>query len=240
MWYNRTISLILPTFKEKNSIRKCIRDFKRFGIVDEIVVVDNNAQIGTREQVEKTGARIVYEPVQGYGSAIRRGLSEAKGYYLIVCEPDGTFEAHDIYKFLGYARDADFVVGTRTTQTLILEGANMGFFLKWGNYFLAKTVEFLFNTVSLTDVGCTYRLIRRRSWRKIADTCFSDGNNFGLEMILLIIRHKISFIQIPVNYKKRVGKSSVTGNKLTALLLGLQMILLIVSQRFSDGEESAS
>src|SRR4030043_940452 len=97
---------------------------------------------------------------QGFGWGYRRALKEATGDILIMTEPDGTFEAKDILKLLAYCEDFEVVLGTRTTTILIGEGANMGFFLKLGNFVVAKFLEILFNTTQLTDVGCTYRLIK--------------------------------------------------------------------------------
>ena len=232
MWQHKTISVILPTLNEKKSIRKVIKQFEKLKLADEIIVVNNNAVKGTSKEVSRTSAREVFEPVRGYGSAIRRGLREAKGYYLVICEPDGTFEARDLYKLLSYSLEFDFVVGTRTTQSLIWEGANMGLFLKWGNYIAGKIVEFLFNTAQLTDAGCTYRLINRQAYRTIEPYIHEEGNSFGLEMIILIILHKIPFIQIPVNYKRRVGVSSVTGSRSKALILGIEMIWITLKYWF--------
>jgi glycosyltransferase involved in cell wall biosynthesis len=122
----------LPTYNEKESIRKCVEDFFATGFVDEVVVVNNNAAPGTAEEVMNTKARQVFEKRQGYGYAIRRGLEEARGDILVICEPDGTFRPKDILRFLSYADEFDVVFGTRTTRELIGERANMGFFLRWG------------------------------------------------------------------------------------------------------------
>lgn len=232
MWQKKKISVILPTYNEKLSIKKSIQDLEKLKIIDEIIVVNNNAVEGTSREVRQTIASEIFEPRQGYGAAIRRGLSQARGDYLIISEPDGTFVARDIYKFLSYAADFEVVLGTRTTNSLIWEGANMGFFLKWGNYLVGKLTEFLFNTTQLTDAGCTYRLIKRSVYREIKGSFSGSGSDFGLEMLLVIIQKGIPFIQIPVNYRQRVGESSVTGNPLKALLLGLQMVLLILRKRF--------
>ena len=134
MWQKKKISVILPTYNEKLSIKKSIRDLEKLKIIDEIIVVNNNAIEGTSGEVRQTIASEIFEPRQGYGAAIRRGLSQARGDYLIISEPDGTFVARDIYKFLSYAADFEVVLGTRTTNSLIWEGANMGFFLKSSRY----------------------------------------------------------------------------------------------------------
>jgi glycosyltransferase involved in cell wall biosynthesis len=241
MWNGKQISVILPTFNEKGSIRECIFNFQEIGIVDEIIVVNNNAVHGTSEEVKGTGAREVFEEKQGYGAAIRKGFREASGDYLIVCEPDGTFSEKDIYKLLAYSTDYEIVFGSRTVKEFIWSGANMGLLLRWGNYFVAKFLEFLFNTNSLSDVGCTYRLLSRKALEKMEPYFKVYDNYFGPEMILLAARISIPFIQIPINYKKRIGESAVTGHLDKAILLGLQMVFMIIRHRMEGtpvGRES--
>ena len=232
MWNNKKVSVIFPTYNEKDSIRNAIEDFFASGYVDEIVVVNNNAVEGTDEEVKKTKARLVYEKRQGYGYAIWKGLEEATGDYLIISEPDGTFEGKDVIKLLAYSDDFDYVIGTRTTRELIWKGANMNFFLKWGNWAVAKLMEFLYNTTTLTDVGCTMRLIKRDLYEKIKPFFTVGREHFGPEMTLLVIKTGTKFIEIPVNYKPRVGRSSVTGSMRKAFFLGLKMIFLILRYKF--------
>jgi glycosyltransferase involved in cell wall biosynthesis len=231
MWGNKTVSVIFPTYNEKDSIYACINELFDTGVVDEIVVVNNNAVAGTSEEVKKTKAREVFEPEQGYGYAIQRGFKEVSGDIIVISEPDGTFSGHDIRKLLAYSEDFDAVLGTRTTSVLIWKGSNMGIFLKWGNWAVAKMMEFLFNTTTLTDVGCTMKLIKKRVLDKIIDKFTVSGSHFGVEMMLLIILHKIKFIEIPVNYKPRIGESSVTGSKIKAFLLGITMIWTVLKYR---------
>lgn len=234
MWNNKKVSVIFPTYNEKDSIYDAINDFFSSGYVDEIVVVNNNASEGTTEEVQKTKARLVYETKQGYGYAIRKGFEEVTGDYIIISEPDGTFCGKDVIKLLAYTDDFDVVFGTRTSRELIMEGANMGFFLKVGNVFVAKMIELLFNTTTLTDVGCTMRLIKKDALRKIKDKFTVGGSHFGPEMLLLVILNGIKFIEVPVNYKKRVGTSSVTGSKVKAFFLGLQMISLVLKYKIKS------
>ncbi len=232
MWNGKKVSLIFPTYNEKDAIRASIEEFDAVGILDEIIVINNNAAEGTSEEVAPTNAREVHEPTQGYGAAIRRGFKEATGDYIIVSEPDHTFRGADIIKLLSYADDFDVVYGSRTVKELIWQGANMGIFLKWGNYSVAKLMEILFNCTSLTDVGCTMRCINRSALQTIEPYFTVEGSFFGPEMMILTILKKLKIIQIPVNYTKRIGTSSVTGNKIKAFNLGMRMIWLIVSYRW--------
>ena len=232
MWKNKKISVILPTYNEKDSIREVINDFFNTGYVDEVIVVNNNAAIGTDEEVRKTKAIQVFEVKQGYGYAIWAGFREASGDILILSEPDGTFEARDILKLLVYSDDFDAVWGTRTNIALISHGANMGFMMRYGNVAVAKLMQNLFNTSRLTDVGCTFKLFKREVIGRIRHKFMVGVQHFGPELMLLTIINGFSFVEIPLSYHERVGKSSVTGDKIKTAVLASQMILLIFKYFF--------
>jgi glycosyltransferase involved in cell wall biosynthesis len=232
MWNGKSVSVVLMTYAERGSIREVIERFFATGLVDEVLVVDNNAEPGTAEEVGKTRARLVREAQQGYGHATRRGLLEATGDLVVLAEPDGTFLAEDIIKLLVYSGECDVVFGTRTTRDLIWDGANMDPFLRWGNWAVAKMVEALFNTNHLSDVGCTYRLIRAPLARRIATEMTVGGSHAGAEVMLLAILSGARIVEVPVNYLPRVGKSSVTGDPLKAVQVGLQMISLVARRRW--------
>jgi glycosyltransferase involved in cell wall biosynthesis len=238
-WRGSRVSVVFPTYNERDSIRAAIVDFAATGVVDEIVVVNNNAADGTSEEVAAaielapngTDVREVKEFRQGYGYAIQRGLQEATGDYLVVSEPDGTFLGRDTFKLLAYVDDFDVVYGSRTFSMFIWRGANMGALLRWGNWAVAKLMEFLFNSTNLTDVGCTMRLIRRDALARMAHEFTIGGSAFGPEMMLLSLLRGLRVIQVPVNYLPRIGESSVTGDFRKAILLGLWMIGLVVRYR---------
>jgi glycosyltransferase involved in cell wall biosynthesis len=235
MWNGKHVSVVLMTYAERDSIRRVIDGFFATGMVDEVVVVDNNAEPGTAEEVARTAARIVHEPQQGYGHATRRGLLEATGELVVLAEPDGTFLPEDISKLLVYSDECDVVLGTRTTREMIWHGANMDFGLRWGNWAVAKLIEFSFNTSHLSDVGCTFRLLSRDVAQRIAATMTVGGNHAGVEVILLTIVSGARFVEVPLNYLPRVGTSSVTGKRLAAAQVGLAMIRLVLRYRRATG-----
>jgi len=231
MWRGKSISVVFPTYNEKDSIKSAIEDFFAAGLVDEIVVVNNNAAEGTDEEVQGTNAVLVHEARQGYGYAIQRGFEVVSGDYIIIAEPDGTFSGGDVLKLVAYAEDCDVVYGTRTHREFIWAGANMGRPLKWGNYLAAKLAEVLFNASTLSDVGCTMRLLSRPALQEMQPHFTIGGNAFGLEMMLISLMLGQRVVQIPLNYTKRVGTSSVTGMPAKTVALGLRMIWLILDCR---------
>ena len=84
----------------------------------------------------------------------------------------------------------------------------------------SKIVANPFNTCSLTDVGCTYRLVKRSSMLKILKKSKVVSNFFGPEMMLISILLNLKIIQIPINYRERVGISSVTGSFKKGIYIG--------------------
>lgn len=231
MWNDKNVSVVLMTYAERDSIRAVIDGFFATGWVDEVLVVDNNAEPGTAEEVARTDARIVREPLQGYGHATRRGLVEASGDLVVLAEPDGTFLPGDIHKLLVYSDECDVVFGTRTTREFIWADANMDWFLRWGNWAVAKLIEVLLNTSHLSDVGCTFRVLSKPMAEQVANRMTVGGNHAGVEIMLLTIASRASFIEVPLNYLPRVGTSSVTGKRVAAVGVGLKMIGLVLEFR---------
>jgi len=151
---------------------------------------------------------------------------------IALCEPDGTFDPEDLRKLLAFMPECDLVIGSRTVATFIWDGANMGWFLRWGNWGVAKAMEVLHNTTSLSDVGCTFRVMTREVAQEIIPRSTVSGSAYGLEMMLLAAVLKIRMVQVPVNYRPRVGVSSVTGDPRATLVLGSQMVGHVVRSRF--------
>jgi glycosyltransferase involved in cell wall biosynthesis len=231
VWNGKSLAIILPTYNEKDSIAGVIHRFEALQIADDILVVNNNAALGTSDEVAKTGAREVHEARQGYGAAIQRGLREVDTDLVCVCEPDGTFDPEDIQKLLVFSSECDFVVGSRTVSNFIWDGANMGWFLQWGNWAVAKLIEVLYNTSYLSDVGCTFRLLSRERAAAILARSRLDGSAYGLEMLLHAVSMRTRLVQVPVNYHPRVGISAVTGDLGKTIRLGLEMIGLVLRMR---------
>jgi glycosyltransferase involved in cell wall biosynthesis len=231
MWRGQTVAVIFPTYNEKDSIRAAVEDYLTTGYVDEVIVVNNNAASGTSEQLRGSGAREVFESRQGYGHALQRGLDECASDLIILSEPDGTFSGHDVLKLLAHSDDKPVVFGTRTSPEFIWDGANMGWFLRWGNWAVAKMTELLFNTTILTDMGCTQRLLRREALQLIRPHLTIGGSHFGPQILMEVVAHQIPFVEIPLNYRSRVGRSAVTGSLWKAFWLGIRMIVLVLDYR---------
>jgi glycosyltransferase involved in cell wall biosynthesis len=233
MWYDKRVCLVFPAYNEAANIEQAINSFLsvRIGgcqVVDKVLVIDNNSQDATRELAIQAGATVVHESAQGYGHAIQRGLREADGDLILLAEPDGTFVAEDLIKLCAYSDDFEMVCGTRTTQELIWSEANMGWFLRIGNLLVGKLMEVLYGTCSLSDCGCTFRLLHNSAAKRILPELHVGGSHMLPNMIIAARFCGLSMIEIPLNYRGRVGQSKITGTWKGTLKTGFAMIWLIL------------
>lgn len=242
MYRGKTVSVVIPTYNEAGSIRAVINGFFESGIVDEVVVIDNNALGNTKEEVAQTKARLIEENEhQGYGHAMMRGLREATGDLVVTVEGDGTFLPSDIHKLLAYTDLSDAVFGTRTSRAAIWSGAFMPFPVRFGNWAVAKFLEVIHNGPSLTDVSCSYKLFSREVVESITPLfSLSSGKDaFSIEIMIWVLRRGWRPIEIPIVYKQRIGTSMYTGDSVfKAARIGLKMVLQVIRYRFMHIERT--
>jgi hypothetical protein len=107
----------------------------------------------------------------------------------------------------------------------------MGAFLRWGNWAVAKLIMVSFDTGSLTDVGCTMRLVPGPAARSLLPHYTLKNNAFGPEMMLLAIIGGWRVVQLPVNFRGRKGGPGTTESFSRAFAIGLRMISLVLRYR---------
>lgn len=230
MFEGKRVCVVIPAWNEEEPIGHTVKDFIT-PEVDEVIVIDNNSTDSTAQVAKQAGATVIPEPIQGYGAAIRRGLSEAlkRGYDLIIItEADQTFRGIDVPRLLENSRNHHFVVGTRTATPYLEKGANMGLFLIVGNMAVAKLLGILHGYLPLTDVGCTLRIIRREMLEAILPELDAEGASFSPQMIVKVLQHGGKIKEIPVYYLMRVGEAKITTSKGRAFRTGLKMIKVIL------------
>ena len=130
----------------------------------------------------------------------------------------------------------EVVFGTITSRALIWSGANMSFAIRLVNWAVAKFLEYLFNGPSLTDVGCTYKVMHKLAYEKIRHSFTVPGSWFSPEFMIRVLQNKISCVEVPVHYCPRKGESKITGKTSKAIKLGIKMIFFIIEQRIFGGK----
>ena len=237
MYKDKRVSLIIPAYNEEGNIKAVLEEFNGSPFLDEIVVVDNNSSDRTAEKARSGGARVLTETRQGYGNALRCGLSSATGELLVLTEADGSFRSVDVEKLLAFSEDADLVLGNRTTWLFIAPGARMNSLIRLANICVGKLVQmcwWLSNPTRLSDVGCTYRAIHRSAYDRIAGGLLAEGPEFSTEMMAEALRRGLRVVEIPVHYGERtLGESKHSGTYGRLARTALRMLRTLLRKRLS-------
>ena len=223
MWNNKSVSLVMPTYREKDSIKEKIEDFLATGLVDEVIVSNNNAEAGTDEEIKKIKSdkiKIIYEKRQGYGYALQAALLAASGDLVVSIEPDATYIGKDLKRFLVLSDDFPVVFGSRVIKKTI--NSEWGYWRREVNFLYGTIIHLLFNTNTITDIGCTYKLMRREVIHALSPHWRHGSSLFATELLLLTIAKGNAFIEIPVTFEARVGPSVVIGSNWKLAKLGLE------------------
>ncbi|MBI4656476.1 MAG: glycosyltransferase family 2 protein [Elusimicrobia bacterium] len=227
----KTMAVGMTAYNDEECIADAAGDFIREPGVKTVIVIDNNCTDKTGEKARNAGAAVVAEIKQGFGYACMRALEEAcrAGDIIVLVEGDGTFSAGDIRKLLPYLENFDMVCGTRTTNELNSPDSQLDWLMVLGNLFVAKLLQVRFWGSRFTDVGCTYRIMKKESYEKIRGKLSVGGMHFLPHMIIESIKAGLKIIEVPITFRKRQGISKGVGSKkLRAVAVGIRMALLIL------------
>jgi NDP-sugar pyrophosphorylase family protein len=225
----RSLALAVIQRGSADRIAGVLQEFRRLGRFSNIALV---LPPGTDCAPGAAGvADVVIAASDRYGDMMRAGLDAARGDILFTVYGDGTFSARDVPKFLEYLKEADLVVGTRTTRQLIHQGSNMRGIVRLAHVSLAKFLELVWwgYEPRFTDVGCTYRALWASTYRLIRPRLKAAGPEFSVEMLLETLRCHKRLIEIPVNFQvSRKGVKERDQNPGTFFA----MVALILKRRF--------
>ena len=225
------IKVIIPAFNEEDAIANVIREIPE--IVSEIIVVDNNSTDATAIVAKNAGATVLSETSKGYGYACLKGLSyieNAANSPDIIVFLDGDYSDYPEELTLLVApiidNTCDFVLGTRTEA--LREDGSMTPQQIFGNW-LATTLMRLFFNSKFTDLG-PFRAIKYSTLKSLNMTDKTYG--WTVEMQLKVLKKKVSYKEIPVRYKKRIGVSKVSGTIKGTIFAGIKILGWIFKYSF--------
>lgn len=196
-------SVILPCKDEEETIGICIRHIHEVLRNAEIIVVDNNSADNSSKIARQLGAKVIKEKVQGYGSALRKGFSEARGEYIIMCDSDNTYDLREIPKLLKF-KNYDIVIGNR------FKGMKKGSMSMLHRYIGNPLLSFILRTFFKTktrDTHSGFRLIRKSSLERLKLS--SNGMEIASEMLLKAAKMKMRIKEVSISYNKREGRSKI-------------------------------
>ena len=225
------IKLIIPAFNEENSIANVINDVPK--IVDEIIVIDNNSADETAKNAKNAGATVLKEVKKGYGFACLKGLNYIANQTIkptIVVFLDGDYSDYptqltSIVQPI-IEENIDFVIGARVKE--LREPGSMKPQQIFGNW-LATNLMKVFFGAKFTDLG-PFRAIKYEKLvaLKMTDTTYG----WTVEMQLKVLKKKMSYLEIPVKYRNRIGTSKVSGTVKGSIFAGVKILSWIFKYSF--------
>ena len=206
--------------------------------VDELVAVLRRPVPGLESALRHPKVRAVIAPSPGpaLGALARIGLESARGDVLVLAYSDDTFSPRDLTKFLVYLRDADLVIGTRTTRQMIEQGTNMRGVVRAGHVVLAKLVELLWWRFEsrFTDVSCVYRALWRSTYEAIRARLATDDVEFFAEMVIEVLRARRRIIEIPITYYNRDPEQPYVRSRYQTAATFWRIVSLLIGRRLRD------
>jgi glycosyltransferase involved in cell wall biosynthesis len=220
------ISVVIAALNEEEAIANVIDSVPK-SLVDEIVVVDNGSSDRTAEIASAAGARVVKEPIPGYGRAFRTGLRSISPKCEIVVFLDG--DGSDCPELLDrlvtpiIEGTSEFVIGSRTRGNR--EPGSMSFHQVFAGYMVGLILRILYGVRS-TDMG-PFRAIRRNRLEMLG--LREETYGWPLEMQMRAARARVRTMEVPVDYRRRAGgHSKIAGTVRGSLLAATRILITLV------------
>ncbi|MFC1653746.1 glycosyltransferase family 2 protein [Patescibacteria group bacterium] len=221
------LSVIMPVFNEKNTVKKAVERVLRQPFVHQLVIVNDGSTDGSKKIINSIKSKKVVTVNNnknlGKGSAVRQGLLKVTGDYIIINDADLEYDPKDIKELIIPIKEkkAKVVYGSRFKGP----HTNMFFWHYVGNNFLNLLVNVLFNT-TLSDMETCYKLVPTDLIKSFKLT----ANDFGFEpeVTCKILKTKHRIYEVPISYS---GRGYDEGKKLH-WTQGIRAVQIILKERF--------
>lgn len=225
------LKVIIPAYNEADSIAKVIHDIPK--TVNEIIVVNNNSTDATEVNAKQAGATVLMESRKGYGYACLKGMAyvskqEIKPDIVVFLDGDYSDYPEELTKIVQpiIEDNIDFVIGARVKR--LREPGSMTQPQIFGNGLATFLMRIMFGS-NFTDLG-PFRAIK---YQKLLALKMEDKTyGWTVEMQLKALKQKLSYIEIPVSYRNRIGVSKVSGTLNGAIMAGIKILGWIFKYSF--------
>ena len=232
------ISVIIPALNEEEPIAAVVRDCLTTGLPGEVIVVDNGSTDRTAERARAAGAKVVTEPIPGYGRACATGVRALSPECQIVVFLDG--DGSDCPELMEQIvapiaeGKQDFVIGSRTRGQR--EPGSMNIQQVFAGRIAGLFLRMLYG-IRYTDMG-PFRAIRREALHQLGMT--EETYGWNLEMQMRAARSGLRILELPVSHRCRTGgESKVSGTLRGTFIAGTRIISTLVRVALESGEQAS-
>lgn len=219
------VSVIIPARNEAEALGRVLKELPR-PLVHDVIVVDNGSTDATAEVARHAGARVVAEPIAGYGRACLAGMAALEASVDVVAFMDADYSDYpeELSKLLAPIKEghADLVIGSRTACA---QKGSLTLQQRFGNWLACRLMRLFFDA-HYTDLG-PFRAITR----KALDGLSMRDQAFGwtVEMQAKAAMAELRVAEVPVQYRRRIGRSKISGTIRGTVYAGAAIISTIVS-----------
>tara|TARA_B110000902_G_scaffold261439_1_gene336220 strand:- start:2900 stop:3592 length:693 start_codon:yes stop_codon:yes gene_type:complete len=225
------IKVIIPAYNEQDSIANVVNDIPK--IVDEIIVISNNSTDNTEINAKNAGATVLSENKKGYGFACLKGLhyisiQDIKPDIIVFLDGDYSDYPEQLTEIIApiINDNIDFVIGSRVKR--LREIGSMTPQQVFGNW-LATFLMKIFFGARFTDLG-PFRAIK---YNKLLALRMQDKTyGWTVEMQLKALKQKLSYLEVPMKYRNRIGVSKVSGTVKGTIFAGIKILGWIFKYSF--------
>jgi glycosyltransferase involved in cell wall biosynthesis len=193
------VSVVIPCLNEARTIAHCVdralAAFKEMDLAGEVVVSDNGSTDCSVEIAEEHGARVVHTAVKGYGSALRKGIAEAHGDFIVLGDADGSHDFAEVPRFVAKWREGhEFVIGNRFLGE-IKDGAMSWHHRHLGTPVLSAILNLFFGA-AVSDINCGMRAMTKTL---AANLDFrTNGMEFASESLIKAAKSGACIAEVPI------------------------------------------
>ncbi|MDA9348620.1 glycosyltransferase family 2 protein [Polaribacter sp.] len=225
------ITVIIPAYNEQDSIANVVNDIPE--IVNEIIIINNNSTDNTAINAKNAGATVLYESRKGYGYACLKGLDyienqKTKPEIVVFLDGDYSDYPAQLTELISpiLTKNIDFVLGARVKEQRELGAMTpQQIFGNW----LATSLMKLFFGARFTDLG-PFRAIK---YEKLMALKMEDKTyGWTVEMQLKALKQQLTYLEIPVRYRNRIGVSKVSGTIKGTIFAGIKILTWIFKYSF--------
>lgn len=223
----KKITVVIPALNEEQAIGSVIKEIpinelKKMGYEVEIMVIDNGSKDKTRYIANSHKAKVIVQPIKGYGNAYKAGFANATGNIIATGDADLTYPFNDLPKIIKKMEDEnlDFITTDRLTN---LQPGVMSRTHYFGNLLLQLMTKILFG-LPCKDSQSGMWIFKRSIWSKL--NVKSSGMPFSQELKIEAYKNGFKCAEVPIAYRTRVGEV-----KLSTFKDGLGNILHLINKR---------